>query len=393
MTWRNWSGRHHVDASLHFVRSEADAAAHVRAAVGAGRRLRVAGSGHSHFPLVPTDDVILDVSGLAGLVSADPDAGRARFQAGTPIYAVGAALHRFGLALANQGDIDRQTLAGALATGTHGTGSRLGNLSTSLLGWRQIGIDGEPRWVAADTEWDTFDAGRIGLGAFGVVTEVELAVVASYCLRERQQVSSWEAFADSVVDLPDRHRHFEFFWYPHRDRVIAKTIDVVDAPPVYPLAPEGGRQAWSFEVLPNHRPLKHTEMEYAVPRAVGPACFAALRELVRADFPELRWPIEYRTIAADALWLSQACDQDVVTLSVHQGIDTDDAPLFDACEAIFRSFGGRPHWGKVHSLDATELARVHPRWHDWWRVRDALDPDGVFLNERLAQWRPAAGGA
>lgn len=387
MNWRNWSGRHVTSGALYFVRSEADAAARVRDAVAGSRRLRVAGSGHSHFPLVPTAGDVLELSGLAGLVDVDRAAGRARLRAGTPIHAAGAALHAHGLALPNQGDIDRQTLAGALATGTHGTGVRLRNLSAALTGWRLIGVDGEPRWIDAETEPETFAAGRIGLGAFGVVTEVELALQPSYRLQERQQVGPWDAFADSLAVVPEQHRHFEFFWYPHRDRVVAKTIELTDAGPVYPLAEEGGRCAWSFEVLPNHRPVLHTEMEYAVARTDGPACFEQLRQLLRRDFPTLRWPIEYRTIAADDLWLSQAYDRDTVTLSVHQGIDADDGPLFSACEAVFREFGGRPHWGKLHGLSGPALAAVHPRWADWWRVRDALDPDGVFLNEVLRGWR------
>jgi L-gulonolactone oxidase len=130
-------------------------------------------------------------------------------------------------------------------------------------------------------------------------------------------------------------------------------------------------------------------MEFSVPLARGPECLAEIRELIRHEFPELRWPVEYRTVAADDVWLSTAYEREVATLSVHQGIDQDDEPLFRACEAVFRRHDGRPHWGKVHYFDAADLSAAHPRWRDWWARRDALDPAGTFLNPALESLRPA----
>jgi L-gulonolactone oxidase len=141
-------------------------------------------------------------------------------------------------------------------------------------------------------------------------------------------------------------------------------------------------------VLANDRPDKHSEMEYALPAARGPACFRALRERIARDFPGLRWPLEYRSVAADDLWISAASGRETVTISVHQGVDVPDEPLFRACEEIFRAHEGRPHWGKVHYLDGAELARIHARWPAWWRVRDRFDPDGRFLSPYLESLRP-----
>jgi FAD/FMN-containing dehydrogenase len=191
-----------------------------------------------------------------------------------------------------------------------------------------------------------------------------------------------------VPALAAEARHFEFFWYPHDDRAVAKRIDETGADPVYPLADEGGRVGWSYEVLPNHRPHRHTEMEYSVPAEHGLDCLTALRAMIRKRFPGLRWPVEYRTLAADDVWLSTAYQRDTVTISVHQDIREDDEPYFRACEAIFLEFGGRPHWGKVHYLDGAALADRHPRWADWWAVRDRADPEGVFLNDFLGTLRP-----
>src|SRR5512147_1344395 len=117
-SWKNWSGRQRSKpAQLHFIRSEADAVAVVRAAAAAKRSVRVAGAGHSHAPLVLSDGVIVDASGLAGVVGTDAASKRAWVWSGTRIYALGRPLHDQGLALRNQGDIDRQAIAGAVATG------------------------------------------------------------------------------------------------------------------------------------------------------------------------------------------------------------------------------------------------------------------------------------
>lgn len=388
-SWSNWSGRQRSKpTALHFVRSEADVTAVVREAARAGRSIRVAGAGHSHAPLVVNDGEIIDSSGLAGVVRADRATRRARVWAGTRIYALGRPLHDAGLALANQGDIDRQAIAGAIATGTHGTGATLKNLTAAVTALRLVTATGEVVECNATANADLFRAARLNLGAFGVVTQLELQLVDAYRLQEHGWSESFDAVMDKLDSLVTATRHFEFFWYPHNDVAVAKSIDVTDAAAVYPLAEEGGRCAWSYEVLPNHRPVKHTEMEYSVPAEHGPACLRAIRELIRRDFADLKWPVEYRTVAADDVWLSMAFERPTVTISVHQDVNEDDEPYFRACEEIFKSYAGRPHWGKVHYLDGDELAARHPRWRDWWQARDAIDPKGVFLNEHLRRVQP-----
>lgn len=386
--WENWSGSARADdVELRFVRTVDELQAIVVAAAATGRRVRVAGSGHSHFPLVPVDDVIVDLSALTGIIRVAPDGSSARVWAGTRIAALGPALHAHGVALANQGDIDRQAIAGAVATGTHGTGRRLTNLAEAVVGMTMVGADGELVSCSADERPELFRAARLGLGAFGVVIEIELRVVPAYRLAEHAWRTDLTTIRSETFDRAEQHRHFEFFWYPHRDLAFAKAIDPTDAPAEYPLADEGERVAWNYEVLPNHRPRLHTELEYAVPLDGSLDCLDELCAMLRTDFPELRWPIEFRTLGADDVWLSVAHGADVATISVHEGIETDAEPLFRAAEAIFRRYDGRPHWGKCHFLDGDELAAIHPAWNDWWAERDALDPDGVFLNDTLAAWR------
>ena len=387
--WQNWSGRHRSDVEqLAFVRSEADAAALVAACNAAGRSIRVAGAGHSHAPVVLNDQVIVDVSGLAGVVAVDQDAGTARVRAGSSIFSLGRQLHDHGLALRNQGDIDRQLLGGVIGTGTHGTGRDLQNIPASVLGLSLILPDGEQVTCDHDHEPDLFEVARLSLGSVGLITEVNLQLARSQVLKESGFDTSWEELVDQVPTLVDSHQRFEFFWYPGNDQATVKIINPTDEPPVYPLAAEGARQAWSFEVLPSHRPHLHTEMEYSVPAEDGLACFRDIRELLQSRFPDVVWPVEYRTVAADDIWLSMATGRPTVTISVHQDIRQDETDYYRACEEVFLTYGGRPHWGKVNYLDGEQLASRYPAWEQWWQVRDRYDPRGTFLNAYMRSIRP-----
>ncbi len=387
--WTNWSGRHVARPKhLHHCRSEDDAMAVVAAANSSGRTIRVAGTGHSHAALVPTDDTVLDLSGLSGVIEVDGTRKTALVRAGTPVHALGRPLHDAGLGLINQGDIDRQTIAGATATGTHGTGRGLKNLSASVIGATLILASGKRLTCNAQHHPQMWQAARLNLGAIGVITQLQLQLRGAYKLEEKSWQESFASILPRVSELAAGSRHFEFFWSPRDDQVFAKTIDETSADPGYPLADEGARRAWSYEVFPSHRPHLHTEMEYSVPEEDGAACLSAIRALILKDFPDLTWPVEYRTLASDDVWLSTACDRQSATISVHQTIDADEEPLYRACEKIFLAFGGRPHWGKVHYLDGTQLAALHPKWADWWAVRDRLDPQGIFLNDLMQSLRP-----
>ncbi len=387
--WSNWSGRLEVTgAQLHHVRSEQDAAALASALQSAGRQLRVSGAGHSHMPLVPTTDVIADVSGLSGVITTDPRLNQAWVWAGTPIYALGRPLHEAGLALANQGDIDRQAIGGAVATGTHGTGAGLTNLSAAVVGARVALASGELVDTSRSEHPDLFDMIRLNLGAVGIVTRLALQLRPAYRLREQGSIVTFEEVEPRLEELARASRHFELFWYPTKNRAVVKVIDETGDPPEYPLADEGARVGWSYEVLPSHRDWRHTEMEYSVPAEAGPACLADVRTMLGRDFPTMGWPVEYRTLAADDVWLSSAYQRPTVTISLHMPVDDDEGPLYTAAEAIFRSYDGRPHWAKINYLDGPTLAAIHPRWLDWWAVRDRYDPNQVFLNDYLRSIRP-----
>jgi len=382
--WSNWSGL--VSASprrLVEPSSEDEVAAVVRDAASDGLGLRVAGAGHSFTALVATDDVIASLGGLAGLIDVDVAGREVELLAGTPIHAVGPLLAEHGLALINQGDIDRQALGGACGTGTHGTGAAFTSFSGAVTGATVVLASGEAVRCDATTEADLFGASRLSLGAVGVITRLRLAVRDAYSLHERE----WSEPLDECMDRLDEHiaatRHFEFWWFPGIDKSWCKSLAEVTEEPDSVAGSDHERFGPSWEIFPSARDDRFNEMEYAVPAERGPECFMALRELFIDGGSGVTWPIEYRTQAADDVWMSPANGRPTVTLSIHEPVDRDHEPLFRAAEEIFRAFDGRPHWGKLSYVDPSVRRELAPGWEQWWAARDAVDPTGMFLNDHL----------
>ncbi|MGY6500573.1 MAG: D-arabinono-1,4-lactone oxidase [Acidimicrobiales bacterium] len=390
-TWTNWSGFvTATPAELAAPAAEADVAELVAKAAAAHRRVRPVGAGHSFTPLVATDGVIVSIAELSGVIDADATAGEsgeAEVWAGTTIADLTPLLHAHGLGLHNQGDIDRQAIAGACGTGTHGTGPTLTNFSGAVVGATVALASGELVSASPTDNVDLYQASRLSLGAVGIVTRLRLAVRPAYRLHERTWLEGTEETLDRLDERIDATRHYEFFWLPDTDRTYCKALDETDADPD-PLPDEQWERIdHSHLVFPSVRDDRFNEMEFAVPAENGAACFRAIRELYRSRHPEVAWPIEYRTVAADDVWMSPANGRATVAISVHEDPSRDHEPLFRDCEEIFVSFGGRPHWGKIHYRTTDDLASSVAHWDDWWRVRDEVDPAGVFLNPHLRSLR------
>ena len=389
ITWMNWSGK--LSAAPRNIAQVGTVEAiqgELLAAREGGWNVRTVGTAHSHYPLLPTDGVLLDTRPLTGLVSVDKTAMTATFRSGTKIHACGRPLLEHGMGLLNQGDIDQQSIGGAIATGTHGTGINLGSLSSAVTQLSLVLVDGSFVTCNHEVEPDLFEAARLSLGALGVVIEVTIQVRDAYRLEERQWLEPLESVLERIEELTQATRHFEYFWWPGQERAVCKSIDVTEEPPRYPLGEEGQRRAWSFEVLPNQRLNPHTEMEYSLPSENGPACIEDINNLLSRHHPEVEWPVEYRTVAGDDVWLSPTGGRSTVTISIHESVRNDETSYYQDAEKIFRSYGGRPHWGKVHYLNRDDLAASYDHWDRWWTVRENVDPTGVLLNDPLRQLRP-----
>ena len=391
-TWANWSGQQ-TDTPSRILQptSEAELVDAVAGAASDGLALRAVGASHSHSRVAATNGVLLDLDRYQGVVSSDLELLQATVRAGSRIFELGAPLHELGLALRNQGDIDKQSIAGAISTGTHGTGPTLQNLSASVEAVRLILGSGDVVDCDRSTPGDLFEVARHSLGGVGLISEVTLGVRPAYRLHERLWKDDPASVFGRIEDLTSATRHFEFFWMPQGDWCACKTLAETDAAPDPMVDEKYERIGWCHDIISSIRDDLHTEMEFAVPAHRGPECFMEIREMILSDFPDLQWPLEYRTLASDDLWISAASGRETVTISAHQDVSLDDRPLFEACEAIFSRYEGRPHWGKVHYRTGDELAELYPRYRDWWAVRDAHDPDGVFVSEYLESLRPLIG--
>jgi FAD-linked oxidoreductase len=410
--WRNWSGS---------VTSHPSAVAsprtrdQLRALVADATRVRVTGAGHSFMPLCETSGLLLNLADMAGEISVCDDGVSAWVPAGWPIHRLTPELWTRGFSLANQGDIDRQAMAGALSTGTHGTGVALGSISTQALAFRLVLADGSLAECDAENDPDLFQAARLSLGMIGVIDAVKLALKPAYRLRETLRKAPLEAILAEWDDLTARHRHVEFFIFPYADHALMKILDPVDEgddPPAADmdsavlqlmsdlaatapfLAPTlqrlitramspSTRAAPAYRIFPSERATLFEEMEYEIPAAAGAdALRAAIAEVRRRRFPII-FPFEYRTVAADDIWLSPMHAGPCVSISFHQYAKMDWRAPFAAIEAVFAAHGGRPHWAKRHTLTPEDVLRLYPMARAWGAVRKRADPRAKFMNDAL----------
>ncbi|MCE7997987.1 MAG: FAD-binding protein [Rhodobiaceae bacterium] len=423
--WQNWSGWVKAQPrEIYRPETEEELGRLVAKSHGT---IRVAGSGHSFTPICQSDGTLFSLEHLSGLISTDSEKKTAKIFAGSTIRDLGPLLHAQGLGLINQGDIDRQAIAGAVGTGTHGTGKGLKSISAAVTGFRLVTPNGDVITCSPDENSDVFHAGRVSMGSLGIMSEIDLQCAPAYALEERGGRLPVAELFDTLDALRDENRHFEFFWFPYADDVLVKTLNVSDAQPkTRKRAPDGqdgpadiafrklceisryapflrgrlqrkmteeggsryagdapGRSRWSHDAFPSDRNVRFNEMEYAVPAARGPDCVREVAEHMRRCGVNFLFPIEYRYVAADDAWLSPFFERDSVTISIHQYHKQSYRKLFAGVEQIFRKYEGRPHWGKLHTLAAEDLQQLYPKWGDFCAVRRGLDPDARMLNPFL----------
>ena len=422
--WSNWSGGV-VCKPKEIVapRDEVALAAIVRRGLAP---VRVPGTGHSFTPLNATNGTLVDLCAFSGLKGFDPGKSVATLGAATRLWEIGPLLQPHGQALQNMGDIDRQTLAGVVGTGTHGTGATLGSLSSQVAGFRLLLASGEILDCSPTQNATIFAAGRTALGTLGVMTEIAMHVRPAYKLIEKNFLLPIDELWDKLDGLVQNNRHFEFFWFPYSEAAICKTLnettDVApeprSAPAMYERGEKGGtdtgifslineilpyapfalraahrlfsgsmsgasRVRWSHEIFPSPRTVRFNEMEYGIPYEMGPSTIRKIVSEIRKRHINTGFPIEYRTVAEDDVWLSPFYQRKSATIAVHQYFRVNTAKLFDMCESIFRSVEGRPHWGKRHTHIREELVDLYPRFDEFRALRQKLDPDGKFLNPHL----------
>jgi FAD/FMN-containing dehydrogenase len=399
--WRNWVGNQScISRYKGAPESEAQLCEMVHEADARGLNLRVAGSGHSFTPVVGTGGVLLSLAGMRGILDIDRDRRRVTVAAGTRIGALGQELKALGLSLVNQGDIDSQAIAGAFATGTHGTGSRLSCLASQVVGMRLVQPDGQVLAID-DGDPEMLHAAQVSVGVLGVVSAITVQTMPAYNLHERLWRDDFETCMERHDALAAQHRHFGFFWCPvpesrhlyclpdtapvsstdkTADVCEMKVMDITEAPPL-----EGAfeRVAYSSEIYPIEYVPNFHELEYAVPVEHGKDAIRAVRALMLTKHTNCIYPIEYRFTAGDPAWMSPFHHQDSITLSVSGGPGIDYWDYLRDVDTILRRYGSRPHWGKLHFLDTEDVTTLYPRAEDFRALRRRLDPQGRFLNDHL----------
>src|SRR4051794_19822258 len=414
--WSNWSrGQSCAPAEQLRPRTSTE----VAQAVARGRAVRVAGAGHSFSGGVPTDGTLLSLERMDRVLDADRASGLVRVQAGITLRALSQRLADLGLAFENLGDIDVQSIAGAISTATHGTGAGLRNLSSQVQEVELVDGRGEVVRCTTDDE-DLLRAARVGIGALGVITAVTLRTVPAFTLRRVDAPAPLGDVLERLDEIAAAEEHFEFFTFPYTDIALTRTSSRVDGPPRPPSRPRrwledvaltngafglacrvgrrfpqaiprlnrmvtqaagsAVRVDRSDRAFASPRLVRFTEMEYALPRAAVVPALRAVRDVVERGRLPISFPFEVRFVAPDDAFLSPATGRETAYLAVHVYRGMASEPFFRAAEEIFDEHGGRPHWGKQHFQTAQTLAPRYPEWERFAAVRARLDPEGRFAN-------------
>jgi FAD/FMN-containing dehydrogenase len=398
--WTNWVGNQSFTPEFAAApRDEEEVATLVRDAAERGSGVRVAGATHSFTPIVETDGLLLDVSALSGVIAADPGRKRATALAGTPIRDFYEPLWSAGLALKNQGDIDTQQIAGAVATATHGSGIRNKCFSGVVRGVRLITATGEVRDID-ESEPDLLRAAQVSIGMLGVMTRLELEVTDAYRLTEQIDLWPWESVLERWDELVHEHRHFGFFWLPTEasaalynlsshettmaDKCYVKIYD--EATSDQPDSDtEGRRTDRCYRIYPMVYDPNFHELEYFVPLERGPDALIAMRDLMLRSLPDSVYPLEVRTVGPDDAYLSPNYHTATTVISVSGKPGTDYWAYLRSVDALLSEFSARVHWGKLHFLTPERLHALYPEADAFIKLRRELDPAGMFLNSHLRE--------
>jgi FAD/FMN-containing dehydrogenase len=381
----NWSGSLRFRPSrIEAPRTEQELATLVRTIAAQGRTLRPIGSAHSASPIIVTDDVLVSLDHLKGLYEHDERSQQVTFGAGTKLTEVGERLHSIGLAMPTFGDVATQTVAGAIGSGTHGSGRHLYNLSMVLIGGRLVTADGEVREVSFEQGPDFIRALRVSFGTLGVFSSMRLQLEPIYDLHRQEWCCQIDDCLSRLDEISRENRNFDLYWYPRCDEANLRCLNPPGNEPDYIAFARliDDRTGPSHKVIPKHSNMPHRfeEMEYALPAEAGLDCFRELRRRIKSKWRRsVAWRLLFRYIKGDDTWLSEAHGRESVSISLHQNSSLPFWDYFTDLEPVFRDYGGRPHWAKKHTLRAEDLRPLYPKWDDFMMLRRRIDPQGVFL--------------
>lgn len=416
--WQNWSGGQSCLPAARLAPASADELADILA--NSPKPIRAVGTGHSFTALVPTDGTVLSLDRLNGLIDVNKDTLEATVGAGSKLGDLGPLLEAEGQALINMPDINRQTLGGSISTSTHGTGENFGSLSTFVSGLELVTANGETMWCDANKNPEIFNAARVSLGSLGIITKIRLKNREPHRINKRTWVMPFEEMMAEADNFAKTNRNFEFYYIPFSGMCLGISHNETDEPisprtsdddddGVMTLKALADYLGWSpslreyliksqmadlpddvfvdtsWKIYPSERGVRFNEMEYHLPRENALTALREIRELVETNNLDVFFPWEFRYVKSDDIWLSPFQGRESCSIAIHRFYEEDYRPLFTAVEPILQKHGGRPHWGKLHTLKAQDFEKLYPHWNDFLSVREALDPSGTFLNDHLKE--------
>lgn len=422
--FKNWSESVCCEpAEWHIPQNVSELTEIVHQAYHNRRTIRVVGAGHSFTPLVATGDILVSLEYFRGIDHIDRENHHVTVWGGSNLKELGEQLWQQGYAMENLGDINKQTIAGAISTGTHGTGIEFGNIPSQAVGMTLLQANGQLIEINQDEHPDLFKAAQVSLGMLGIIVKVTLKVLPRYQLIAKSYRISLETCLQKLVDLRESHRNIEFYWFPYTDIVQVKAFDLNDGSfvsngqqqnmfkklvienglfwmmsEVSRLIPKSARTISaisalgvpvgsemndSYEIYATPRLVKFQEMEYAVPLEKLPEILRTIDETIRREKYAVHFPLECRFVKQDNIWLSPSYERDAAYIAVHMYKGMEFSPYFQALEEIFKQYEGRPHWGKMHTMKKEELQECYPKMDDFIALRNQMDERNVLMNEYM----------
>ena len=423
--WTNWAGNQTARPSaVHRPANEDELSTIVSRAANDRTTVKALGSGHSFTATSVTTGAMIDMSRLSRLIAVDRTASTVTVEAGITIADLNLLLNGLGLALPNLGDIAYQTISGAIATSTHGTGRALTGIAAQVVAMRVVAGDGSVLDLSPEHHPSLFHAARVGVGALGIVSRVTLRVVPAFRLRAVEGAQRLDDLVEQLDEHVDGNDHFEFFWIPHTKWALTKRNNRTDEPVSIPspfkhwyaktfmenyafgavcrlgrarpnliprlatALPSTGQSTIvdeSYRIFASQRLVRFVEMEYAIPREACGEALQRVRRMVDERGHMVSFPVEVRFTAPDDVPLSTASGRPSAYIAVHMYKGTPFEPYFRDVAAIMADYDGRPHWGKMHFLGADELSRLYPQWEAFQQARQRIDPMRTFANAYTAR--------
>jgi len=422
--WRNWSGSFlNKPEKILYPRNENDIVKIIKHCNYTGKKMGIIGAGHSFTPLAVTNGILVSLQHLSGIEKIDYEKKRVTILGGTTLTDLGKNLHKHGLTMENLGDINLQTIAGAVSTGTHGSGINFGNLSTQITELTLITPQGDKLLISANENSHLFEAARLSLGLLGVITKVEIKVIKAHQLISISKRSTMNQVFPKLTSLTKSNRHFEFFWFPHTETIQIKTLNpqrevnkqklkgpskfndffmengalglVSEMSRIQPKfskfaskmiargVPTGTTTGQSYQMYATPRLVKFNEMEYSIPAEHMAYALEDINDVIQKNNFNIHFPIECRYVKADNLWLSPSYKRDTAYIAVHMYKGMAFEHIFQAIEEVFKTYEGRPHWGKLHTLEKDDLQKVYPKFNHFLELRKQFDTKNILLNHYL----------